>query len=108
LVLLGVGWYPVLQVFEKAAGQAQAPPRGQGLSHLLLTKLIIVRAFLAGVHALDKSFPHLLQELGEEEPLHLGAHPGQVMPLGGRVFGIILQAIEGTQAGAAKGPGGQG
>jgi hypothetical protein len=96
-----------LQVLEKATGQAHSAPRGHGLGHLLLAKLIIIRAFLAVVHALDKSFAHLLQELGQEDPLHLGAHPGQVLTLGGRVLGIILQGIEGAQAGAAKGPGGQ-
>ncbi|OGP69286.1 MAG: hypothetical protein A2Z73_04825 [Deltaproteobacteria bacterium RBG_13_60_28] len=57
---------------------------------------------------MDKSSAHLLHELGQEDPLHLGAHPGQVMTLGGRVLGLILQGLKGAQAGAAKGPGGQG
>jgi hypothetical protein len=105
VILLLIGRDPVLHVIKKAAGQAQAAPRGHGLGHLLLIKVGIVLVFLPGIDAGDKSFAHLLQELGQKDPLHLGAHLSQILALGSRVLGLGLHGLQGTQAGGAKRPG---
>jgi hypothetical protein len=83
---------PVLQALEELAGQADTAPCGQGLGHLLFVKLTVFLALLAGIHAGDEGLAHLLQELGQENPLHLGADLGQVLALGLRVLGLILQS----------------
>jgi len=60
---------------------------------------------LAGIHTGDERLAHLLQELGDENPLHLGADPGQVLALDLRVLGLILQSVERAQARGAHGAG---
>jgi hypothetical protein len=103
LVLLGRGGQAMLQVLKETAGQAQAAPRSHGLGHLVFAELIIVRAFFAGVGRFDKGFAHLLQKLIDKDPLHLGAEPGQVLVLLGRVLGVMLQKMERTQARGPQG-----
>jgi len=60
---------------------------------------------LAGIHTGDERLAHLLQELGDENPLHLGADLGQVLALDLRVLGLILQSVERAQARGAHGAG---
>ncbi len=96
-----------MQGLEEAAGQADTASGGQGLGHLLFVKMIAFYPLLAGIHAGDERLAHLLHELGEENPLHLGADPGQVLTLGLRVLGLILQSIKRAQARGARGAGRQ-
>jgi hypothetical protein len=94
-----------LQVIEKAAGQADTTAFGQGHGHLLFVKMTVFHILLVVIDAADERLVHLLQELVEEDPLHLGADLGQVLALGLRVFGLslILQSIERGQALGAHG-----
>jgi hypothetical protein len=57
-------------------------------------KLVIIRAFLPGIRAADKSFAHLLQELVQKDPLYLGTDLGQVLARFGRILARILQGME--------------
>ncbi len=100
---MGIGCYAVLHAFVELAGQTDATPFGHGLGHLLLVKLTEIHMFLVGINTGDKGLVHLLQELGEEDPLHLGADLGQILLLDFRVLGLILQGIERTQARSAHG-----
>ena len=97
---------PVLHVLVEAAGQADTAPGSQGLGYLSFTKLKVVLVFLLGIHAGDERLAHLLQELGQENPLHLAADLGQLLALGLRVLGLILQSREGGQACGARGAAG--
>ncbi len=94
---MGIGCYTVLHAFIKLAGQADTASLGQGLGRLLLVKLAAIHVLLAGIDTGDEGLAHLLQELGEENPLHFGADLGQVLALELRVPGLILQLREGAQ-----------
>lgn len=95
----------MLQILKEAAGYAHTAPRGQCLGHLLPIKLVIVRAFLPGVRAGDKSFAHLLQELVHKDTLHFGADLGQVLARLSRILAHILQGMERAQARGPQGGG---
>lgn len=94
-----------MHVLVELAGQADTAPFGQGLGHLLFVKLTDFHMLLAGIHTGDERLAHLLQELGDENPLHFGADLGQVLALDLRVLGLILQSIERGQARSPHGAG---
>jgi hypothetical protein len=98
-----------LHAVIELAGQADTAPLGQGHSHLLFVKMIVFLIFRMMIDAGNVSLAHLLQELGDKNPLHLRADLGQVLApdLGVLGFSLTLQGIERSQARAAQGAGRQ-